>query len=48
MTEMTIKEKDYKEELIDTMADTLADLNWLQVAEILAKLDELVDQYHNI
>lgn len=44
----TISKKTYKEELVDTLAETLKDLNWIQVEEILEKLDELTDQYHSI
>ena len=40
--------KQYKAELIETLAPQLKELNWFQVSELMDQLDALVAQYANI
>lgn len=40
--------KQYKAELIETLAPQLKDLNWYQITELMDQLDALVAQYNNI
>ena len=44
----TLKKAQYKQELTDTLAAYIEDLDWFQISALIDQLDILVDQFANV